>query len=139
MAQSTGTVDSQPQMQKPMIAHLREESSELVDVNEKQVGGYISRNDASYANADRDPQLQTCAKTDTEAEPTLWMRGGGVIGDWYVSCHLLSIHSCCLITARLSACPGTETLYYRWRLTCQYSIDAIVCFECCKGCCDCCC
>jgi len=54
MAPSTGTVDSQPQMQKPMIAHLREESSELVDVNEKQVGDYISRNGASYAHADRD-------------------------------------------------------------------------------------
>jgi len=106
MAQSTGTVDSQPQMQKPMLAHLREDSSERVDVNEKQVGDYISRNNASYADADRDPQPQTCAKTDTEAEPTLWMRGGGVIGDWYVLYHLLLILSCGLITARRCACWG---------------------------------
>lgn len=57
MAQPTVIIDSQPEMQKPMLAHLREGSSEPVDLIEKQVGYYSNRSKAAHVCADSDSQI----------------------------------------------------------------------------------
>lgn len=46
MSESANVVDVQPQMQKPMLAHLRDGSPEQAEVTEKQVG--VEHLESSY-------------------------------------------------------------------------------------------
>ncbi|KAF6225893.1 hypothetical protein HO133_009896 [Letharia lupina] len=64
MSQNFKTIDLQPQPEKPMGAHLRDGDSKDI----------ISEQPSSR-------------KMSMQAEPQVSMRGGGVIGDWYVARH----------------------------------------------------
>jgi len=46
MAQSAGIIDSEPRIQKPMLAHFRDGSSEHIDLKDKEVRDHSSKNKA---------------------------------------------------------------------------------------------
>ena len=84
MSQNFKTIDLQPQPEKPMGAHLRDGDSKDI-ISEQPVCEHCFPKQPSVSVLTW--RLQSSRKMSMQAEPQVSMRGGGVIGDWYVARH----------------------------------------------------
>jgi len=82
MSQTFQTIDLEPQPQKPMVAHLHDSSQQT---SSAQQVCFNERHPQDLRIVLLTQKLQPSARNPINAEPQVSMRGGGIIGDAYVT------------------------------------------------------
>lgn len=76
MSDANNDIQMQPQLREPMVARVPEPMFEVpIEVS-------ISPN---FLILRRRRLTRLQSTSEQTQKPSLWMRGGGIIGDWYVS------------------------------------------------------
>jgi len=102
MSQTFQTIDLEPQPQKPMVAHLHDSSQQT---SSAQQVCFNERHPQDLRIVLLTQKLQPSARNPINAEPQVSMRGGGIIGDAYVT---TTSNPPDLGTTSLHFCPTTS-------------------------------